>query len=81
LRHAFSNGIQFLKRYSALGLPLLMASPVGTALFSSLFGRWRLPVKRYQLSFCKHCVASVAQCFFAGRARRQVGVPRFGFWV
>ena len=31
--------------------------------------------------FCKHCAASVAQCFFAVCARRQVGVSRFGVWV
>ena len=36
--HAYSNGIQFLKRCSALGLPFLRASPAGAPSFSSIFG-------------------------------------------
>ena len=36
--HAYSNGIQFLKRCAALGLPFLWASPAWAAQVSSLFG-------------------------------------------
>jgi hypothetical protein len=36
--HAYSNGIQFLKRCAALGLSFLWASPAGIASFSSFFG-------------------------------------------
>ena len=36
--HVYSNGIHFLKRCAALGLPFLRASPAGIASFSSLFG-------------------------------------------
>jgi hypothetical protein len=36
--HAYSNGIQFLKRCSALGLSFLWASPAGVTLVFSLFG-------------------------------------------
>ncbi len=79
--HAFSTGIQFLRRYSAPGLPCLRASPAGRLLVSSLFGLWRFHSKRDQLSFFMRCVASVAQCFFAVRARRQVGATRFGHRV
>ena len=78
--HAFSNGIQFLKRCSALGLSFLWASPSGIASFSSLFGFQPLRSKRKQLSFLQCCAASVAPCFFAARARRQIQVTRFGFW-
>ena len=63
--HAFSNGIQFLKRCSALGLPFFRASPAFSA-----------PV-----SFFKRCAASVAQRFFTVRARRQIQVIGFGFWL
>ena len=63
--HVYSNGIQFLRRCAALGLPFLRASPAFSA-----------PV-----SFFKCCAASVAQCFFTVCARRQVRVTRFGFWL
>ena len=79
--HAFSNGIQFLRRYSAPCLPLLRATPAGAAPVFSLFGRWPFHSKRHQLSFRKRCAASVALRFLAVRARRQAGVSRFGFWV
>jgi hypothetical protein len=36
--HAFSNGIQLLKRCAALGLPFFRASPAWAAQVSSLFG-------------------------------------------
>ena len=36
--HAYSNGIQFLKRCAALGLPFLWASPGGVTLVFGLFG-------------------------------------------
>ena len=49
--HAYSNGIQFLKRCSALGLPFLRASPVGITLVCALFGLWPLCSKRKQLLF------------------------------
>ena len=78
--HVYSNGIQFLKRCSALGLSFLWASPSGIASFSSLFGFQPLRSKRKQLSFLQCCAASVAPCFFAARARRQIQVTRFGFW-
>ena len=81
LAHAFSNGIQFLRRYSAPGLPFLRASPAGGLLVSNLFGLWPLRSKRQQLSFFMRCAASVAQCFFAVCARRQVGVSRSGHRV
>ena len=42
---------------------------------SRLSGIQRLHSKRHQLSFCKHCAASVAPCFFAVCARRQAGFP------
>ena len=51
LAHAFSNGIQFLKRCSALGLSFLWASPGGVTLVCSLFGLWPLRSKRKQLLF------------------------------
>ena len=79
--HAYQNGIALLKRCSARGLPFLWVSPGGTALVCGLFGLQRLRSKRYQLSFCKHCAASVAPCFFAVRAHRQMGASRFGVWV
>ena len=79
--HAYSNGIQFLKRCSALGLPFLRASPAGVLSFFSLLGLQPLRSKRKQLSFCKRCAASVALRFFAVRARRQMGVSRFRFWL
>ena len=44
-------------------MPCAGASPWGAALVSSLFGLQRLCSKRHQLSFCKHCAASVALCF------------------
>jgi hypothetical protein len=81
LAHVYSNGIQFLKRCSALGLPFLRASPAGIASFSSLFGFQPLRSKRKQLSFCKRFAASVAQRFFSVCARRQIQVIRFGFWL
>ncbi len=81
LRNGLSNGIEFLRRFSALGLSFLRASPAGAAPVFSFFGRWPLRSKREQLSFFMCCVASVAQCFFSVRARRQVGVTRFGVWV
>ena len=49
--HVYSNGIQFLKRCSALGLSFLWASPSGIASFSSLFGFQPLRSKRKQLLF------------------------------
>ena len=49
--HAYSNGIQLLKRCSALGLPFLWASPAGVVSFSSLFGFQPLRSKRKQLLF------------------------------
>ena len=49
--HAYSNGIQFLKRCSALGLPFLRASPGGVTLVCGLFGLWPLYSKRKQLLF------------------------------
>ena len=79
--HAYSNGIQFLKRCSALGLPFLRASPGGVTLVCGLFGLWPLYSKRKQLLFLQCCAASVAPCFFAARARRQIRVTRFGFWL
>ena len=79
--YVLSNGIEFLKRYSALGLPLFRASPAGAAPVLSLSGRWPLRSKREQLSFFMLCAASVAQRFFAIRARRHAGVTSFGFWV
>jgi hypothetical protein len=81
LAYAFSTGIQFLRRYSAPCLPFLWATPVGAAPVFSHFGLQRLHSKRHQLSFRKHCAASVAHCFFTVRARRQNWVSRFGFWV
>ena len=51
LAHVYSNGIQFLKRCSALGLPFLRASPVGFASVYGLFGLQPLRSKRKQLSF------------------------------
>ncbi|WP_240919304.1 DUF1010 domain-containing protein [Acidovorax sp. HDW3] len=36
--HAFSNGIQFLRRYSAPCWPFLRASPAGSLPISSLLG-------------------------------------------
>ena len=36
--HVYSNGIQFLKRCAALGLPFLWASPGGVTLVCGLFG-------------------------------------------
>ena len=78
--HLFQR-FAFLKRFSAGVLALRLASPVCTAQVSSLFGLQRLRSKRNQLSFCKHCAASVAPCFFAVCARRQAGVSRAGFWV
>ena len=78
--HAFSNGIQFLRRCAVLGLSFLWASPAGFASFFTLFGLQPLRSKRKQLSFCKRCAASVALCFSAVRARRQIQVTRFGFW-
>ena len=60
--HVYSNGIQFLKRCSALDLSFLLASPAGVV-------------------FCKRCAASVAQRFFTVRARRQIQVIGFGFWL
>ena len=44
--HAFSNGIQFLKRCSALGLPFLWASPVGSLQVSRIFSLYPLCSKR-----------------------------------
>ena len=79
--HVYSNGIQFLKRCAGLGLSFIWASPAGIASFSSLFGVQPLRSKRKQLSFCKRCAASVALCFFPVRARRQIQVIRFGFWL
>ena len=38
LAHVYSNGIQFLKRCSALGLSFLGASPAGSLQVSSIFG-------------------------------------------
>ena len=79
--HGLSNGIQFLGRFSALGLPFPRASPAGLVPVSILFGRWPLRSKREQLSFFMRSAASVALRFFAVRARRQAGVSRFGVWV
>ena len=79
--HAFTNGNQFLKRCAALGLPFLWASPAGFSSFSSLFSLQHLRSKRKQLLFLQCCAASVAQRFFAVRARRQIQVIRFGFWL
>mgnify|MGYP006932304743 CR=1 FL=1 len=79
--HAYSNGIQFLKRCAALGLSFLWASPAGVTLVCVLFGLWPLRSKRKQLSFSQCCAASVAQCFSAVRARRQIMATRFGFWL
>ena len=81
LAHVYSNGIQFLKRCSALGLSFLWASPAGVTLVCGLFGLWPLCSKRKQLLFSQCCAASVAQRFSAVRARRQAGVSRFGVWV
>jgi len=81
LAHAYSNGIQFLKRCSALGLSFLWASPGGVTLVCGIFGLQPLRSKRKQLSFLQCCAASVAQCFFAVSARRQIQVTRFGFWL
>jgi hypothetical protein len=80
LAHVYSNGIQLLKRCSALGLSFLWASPAGVTLVCGLFGLWPLCSKRKQLSFLQCCAASVALRFFAVRARRQIQVIRFGFW-
>jgi hypothetical protein len=79
--HAYSNGIQFLRRCAALGLSFVWASPVGITLVFGLFGLQPLRSKRKQLSFCKHCAASVALCFFAVSARRQIQVIGFCFWL
>ncbi|WP_261393179.1 hypothetical protein, partial [Pseudomonas aeruginosa] len=49
--HVYSNGIQFLKRCSALGLPFLRASPAWAAQVSSIFGLQPLRSKRKQLLF------------------------------
>jgi len=49
--HVYSNGIQFLKRCAALGLPFLWASPGGVTLVCGLFGLWPLCSKREQLFF------------------------------
>ena len=49
--HAFSNGIQFLRRCAVLGLSFLWASPAGFASFFTLFGLQPLRSKRKQLSF------------------------------
>ena len=49
--HAYSNGIQFLKRCAALGFPFLWASPVGLVSVYGLFGLWPLCSKRKQLLF------------------------------
>jgi len=57
------------------------ASPAGVLSFFSLLGLKPLRSKRKKLSFCKRCAASVALRFFAVRARRQMGVSRFGFWL
>ena len=51
LAHVYSNGIQFLKRCSALGLSFLWASPAGVTLVCGLFGLWPLYSKRKQLLF------------------------------
>jgi len=79
--HVYSNGIQFLRRYSALGLPFFRASPGGVTLVCGLFGLQPLCSKRKQLSFLQCCAASVAPCFFTVRARRQVTVSCFSFWL
>ena len=79
--HAYSNGIQFLKRCAALGLPFLWASPAGVTLVCGFFGLWPLYSKRKQLSFLQRCAASVAPCFFAVSARHQIMATRFGFWL
>jgi len=81
LAHAYSNGIQFLKRCSALGLSFLWASPGGVTLVCGIFGLQPLRSKRKQLSFLQCCAASVALRFFAVRARRQIQVIGFGFWL
>ena len=47
LAHVYSNGIQFLKRCSALGLPFLRASPASGLGISSLFGIQPLHSKRF----------------------------------
>jgi hypothetical protein len=62
-------------------LSFLWASPVGVTLVCGFFGLWPLRSKRKQLSFLHCCAASVALRFFAVRARRQVQVTRFGFWL
>ena len=49
--HVYSNGIQFLKRCAALGLPFFRASPAWAAQVSSLFGLQPLHSKRKKLSF------------------------------
>ena len=50
-RHAYSNGIKFLKRCAALGLLFLRASPAVVTRVFSLFGLWPLCSKRKQLFF------------------------------
>ncbi len=41
----------------------------------------RLWLQRQFSVFFQHCVAFVAQCFFAVCTRRQAGVSRSGVWV
>jgi hypothetical protein len=62
-------------------LTFLWASPAGVTLVCGLFGLWPLCSKRKQLSFLQCCAASVVLRFFAVRARRQIQVIRFGFWL
>ena len=80
-RPAFTPAVRQSQRFLLWGFAVCRASPLGGVPVSSLFGLQPLCSKRYQLSFCKHCAASVAPCFFAVCARRQAGVSRAGFWV
>ena len=81
LAHGLFTCIHLLKRLSAGCFAACWASPLFGSPVSSLFGVQRLRSKRYQLSFCKHCAASVARCFFAVSALRQVGVSLAGVCV
>ena len=79
-QHLFQRSAN-LKGFSFGVLALRRASPAFSAQVSSLFGLQRLRSKRYQLLFLQHCVASLAQCFFLGRARLQGWAPPFGLRV
>jgi hypothetical protein len=77
----YSNGSP-LPEVSPLGFwRCAGASPAFSAQVSSLFGLQRFCSKRYKLLFLQHCVASLAQCFFLGRARLQGWAPPFGLRV